>query len=462
MRAAAAPIVGGSIDVLDAIGACHTGYSSPGSLPADAMHQARRCLLDLVGVAAAGSRTRLAQLIATHAAEQFGTGARPASILFDTQGRKASATGAALAGGMAIDAIDAHDGHPVAKGHAGCGLFPALAAVAETEAPDMPIEMFLAHLAIGYELAIRCGIALHETAPDYHTSGAWVAVGVAATGALMLGLDRQTMRHAMGIGEYHGPRSQMMRCIDHPTMLKDGSGWGAMAGVSALALARSGFTGAPALTVEDVAVAPTWSDLGRRWRILEQYFKPWPVCRWAQPPVEAALELRRDRAFDVDQITSIRVHTFHEATRLAARAPADTEQAQYSLPFPLAAALVHGRLGVAQIAGEGLRDQSVLDLAQRIALIEDDRFNALFPAERWAQIDIVLDNGAVVSSAPKTASGDAHDPLTDHQVSTKFHDLMAEAGYRDRAARIEDMIMTPASGAAHSVSALIAACSVSS
>ena len=29
----------------------------------------------------------------------------------------------------------------------------------------------------------------------------------------------------LGIAEYHGPRSQMMRCIDHPTMLKDGAGW---------------------------------------------------------------------------------------------------------------------------------------------------------------------------------------------------------------------------------------------
>ncbi len=41
------------------------------------------------------------------------------------------------------------------------------------------------------------------------------------------GLDRAASRHALGgIGEYHGPRSQMMRCIDHPTMVKDGSGWG--------------------------------------------------------------------------------------------------------------------------------------------------------------------------------------------------------------------------------------------
>ena len=54
------------------------------------------------------------------------------------------------------------------------------------------------------------------------------------------------LRHALGIAEFHAPRSQMMRCIDYPTMLKDGSGWGAMAGVSAAYLAADGFTGAPA------------------------------------------------------------------------------------------------------------------------------------------------------------------------------------------------------------------------
>lgn len=50
-----------------------------------------------------------------------------------------------------------------------------------------------------------------------------------------------------------------------------------MAGTSAVLLAQAGFTGAPAITVEQ---APEyWADLGQRWLILEQYFKPYPVCR---------------------------------------------------------------------------------------------------------------------------------------------------------------------------------------
>ncbi|MBO6637048.1 MAG: MmgE/PrpD family protein [Roseitalea sp.] len=455
-----AALSGGPPALQEAFARFHRTHAAQGALPAPVMHQARRCLLDLVGVAAAGSRTELADIIAAHAADQFAPGGEPAAILFDPRGRTASAAGAALAGGMTIDAIDAHDGHPLTKGHAGCGLFPALLAIAETEAPDMALDAFLAHLAVGYEIAIRCGIALHATAPDYHTSGAWVAVGIAATGALMTGADVDTVRHAAGIAEYHGPRSQMMRCIDHPTMLKDGSGWGAMAGVSALMLARAGFTGAPALTIEAAAIGDIWSDLGDRWRIMEQYFKPWPVCRWAQPAVEAALGVRSAHAVTPDRIARIRVRTFHEATRLMTARPADTEQAQYALPFPVAAALVHGRLGVAQIVGAGLRDAAVHDLAGRVELSESPAFNALFPAERWAEVDLELADGRVLASGPMTARGDANTPLSDHEISAKFHALMDEAGHGHRAARIEDMIM--AGAGPFTVSDLVACCSVSS
>jgi hypothetical protein len=47
----------------------------------------------------------------------------------------------------------------------------------------------------------------------------------------------------------------MMRRIDHPTMLKDGSAWGAFSGVTAAPLAADDFTSAPAVLVENAAEA---------------------------------------------------------------------------------------------------------------------------------------------------------------------------------------------------------------
>ena len=381
-------------------------------LPPEVQRMATRCLLDLSGTAAAGATTQLSRIIRDHATEQFsaGPGSPSARILFD--GRSASPTGAALAGGMTVDSVDSHDGHVLTKGHAGAAVLPGLLALVDASGGPMTGSELLTLLVVGYEVAIRAGIALHATAPDYHTSGAWNALGVVAVACRLWGLDEDRLRHALGIAEYHGPRSQMMRCIDHPTMLKDGSGWGAMTGVSSATLAANGFTGAPALTVEEDAVREIWDDLGERWRILEMYFKPYPVCRWGQPAIEAALEVRREHGFDPEEVAAIEVFTFHEATRLDQHEPATTEEAQYSLPFPVAAALVRGGLVPGDIAGDALTDEGVLAVSRKIRLVDDPALSARFPAERFARIRVELRNGKVVESGTLPARGDADAPLT--------------------------------------------------
>ena len=143
-------------------------------------------------------------------------------------------------------------------------------------------------------------------------------------------LSSNKTREAIGIAEYHGPRSQMMRVIDYPTMVKDGSGWGAMSGVSAAYLAADGFTGAPAVTVEADDVTDLWNDLGHTWRISEQYFKHFPICRWAQPPVQAVLDLRQKYSLVSEDIEKIEISTFHQSKRLAVRSPKTTEPVSYT------------------------------------------------------------------------------------------------------------------------------------
>jgi 2-methylcitrate dehydratase PrpD len=415
-------------------------------LPEHVVAQARRCVLDLLGVAAGGTQTPLSQIIRRHAVRHFASHDQEARILFD--GRRASMAGAALAGGMTIDSLDAHDGHVLTKGHAGVAVLPTVLAFADA-LHQLDGQEFLTQIVIGYEIATRAGIALHATACDYHTSGAWNTIACAALGARNLQLDAQQTLEAMGIAEYHGPRSQMMRCIDHPTMVKDGSGWGAMTGISAALLAQDGFTGAPAVTVQADEVAPTWADLGQRWRILDQYFKPYPVCRWAQPAVEAAMGLARAHRFRAEDISGIEVWTFHEACRLATRVPTSTEQAQYSLPFSVAAALRHGRLGAPEVANNGLEDQLTHKLSTAMALHEHAAYNDLFPAERWAHVRVNLQDGRQLDSLPTIARGNPENPLSADDINLKYFafseavlgpvrarqiaDLVAQLGFSDTA-----------------------------
>lgn len=413
------------------------------ALPEDVVRMALRCLVDLVGVAAAGARTPAAAIINAYASAQMCGRDREARILFD--GRRAGIAGAALAGAATIDAIDGHDGHVLTKGHAGAALLPALLAYVDGgigEGKQIDGREFVTCLALGYELATRAGIALHATTSDYHCSGAWNALGCAALGGRLMDFDERRMRDALGIAEYLGPRGQILRVCAQPTMLKDGSAWGAHAGVTAALLAREGFTGAPALTVEADEVKSLWSDLGQRWRIREQYFKAYPVCRWAQPAIEAALSLKLAHRFDAEDIVTIGIESFREAIDLGSqcRMPATTDEAQYSLSFPVAAALVFGQVGAAEIGTEGLADPQVERLLATFSLSEDGEFSRRFPAERWARVRIGLADGRSLISDPAQARGGAEHPLSDEEIGAKYRELTEPVLGPRRSARIAALV----------------------
>jgi 2-methylcitrate dehydratase PrpD len=386
-------------------------------LPDTVRAQARRCLIDTLGAAIAGRETDLSRIIHEFAAQAFG--GRGAFLWQD--GREVSPPGAALANAMTIDSFDIHDGHKLVKGHAGAAVVPAVLGTISMHEHDLVSgKELLTTLVVGYEIALRAGIALHATACDYHTSGAWNALGCAAVTTRRLKLNTSQTREALGIAEYHGPRSQMMRDIDFPTMVKDGSGWGAMAGVSAGILAACGLTGAPAITVEGTDVEVFWSDLGSHWRILETYFKPFAVCYWAQPAIVAALTLLKEYQLKAQEISRIRVHTFYQATCLTCRQPRTTEEAQYSLPFPLAAVLFHGKLGVQELIGDNLHDPAVLRLSAAIELVNDPALSAQFPARRFAKVEIETQEGKKYTSKETEALWEPSHPPTDQELLTKF------------------------------------------
>lgn len=406
-------------------------------IPPHVIHQAKRCLLDTLGVVITGRQTELADIVYNFAALAFGGNA--AQLWLD--GRFTSLPGAVFAHAMSADAVDMHDGFQLVKGHAGAALIPAVLALI-TDADGNPIsgKELLTTLVLGYEVAIRAGITLHATACDYHTSGAWNALGCAAMYARRHKLTPVQTKHALGIAEFYGPRSQMMRCIDFPTMVKDGTGWGAMAGISAGMLAQSGFTGAPAITIESEEAAQYWQDLGLHWTLPDQYFKKYAVCYWAQPAIAAALQLKEQHQLNANQIEKIEVATFHEATRLAMRSPANTEEAQYSLPFPVAAALVHDHISYPEIAGDNLTHPEVMRLVECIEMTEDDEFNRIFPSDRLCQVIITTSDGSQYTSDPTTPPWCEHTPPTDQELIDKFYTIASQCMIKEKVAALETAV----------------------
>jgi 2-methylcitrate dehydratase PrpD len=409
--------------------------------PPEVVRRAEQCVLDLVAVAAAGSRTRCSRLMRDHAVGHLASGevrahGGPTRLLFD--GRRASPAGAALATGTTIDSLDGHDGHPLTKGHAGAAVFAAVLACADVQDPPSGAEV-LAGLVVGYEVATRAGMALHTTASDHHCSGAWNSLGAAAAAARLLRLDNNAVRQALGIAEYHGPRGPLLRCLAHPTMVKDGSGWGAMTGMSATYLAAAGFTGAPAETVEGLQAETLWGDLGQRWRLLEHYVKPYPVCRWAHPAVDAALVLRREALVTPAEVARVEITTFDPAVRLAERRPATTEAAQYSLPFAVAAAIVHGELGPREVDAPALADPEVRRIGTTTTLLANESYTARFPEERWGEVTIVRDDGSRLASGPRMRDREP-EPLSPDALVEKYRSYTEPVLGSDRSARIAALV----------------------
>ena len=327
-------------------------------LPDHALEGATRYLRDLVATAASGSCTDMAAISRAAAAQ---TGPRPdgARVLFGGHDGVDPAL-AAFAGAATIDSFDAHDGHVLTKGHTGVAVLPAALVAIDRQRSPVSGRAFLATLVVGYEIGIRAGIASHRTAADYFTSGSWNCLAAAAAAARHSEIDHDRLGHAFGIAEFSSPRGLMMRCIDEPTMVKDGSCWGAQIGVQSVDLAHA-----------------------------------------------------------------------H---------PASTEEAQYSLPFPVAAMLVHGDLGPTRIGPAGLADPTVLALAAKIDLVEDPTANARFPQERWASVRIDLADGRSIASPSMRARGDADEPLTAAELDIKWDELVPPVLGADDAARLRTAI----------------------
>jgi 2-methylcitrate dehydratase PrpD len=385
------------------------------NLPAEVQHQTRRCLLDALGALIAGTETPVARLMALVAATQF---PGDEATIFSS-GKRASLTGAALANGFAQNALDIDDGYRLVKGHPGACVLPVLLAASEIP-PKRSGAAFLTALAVGYEVGIRAGVIRHAVYETYHASGSWGAIaGVAAAGKI-LGLDAQALRQAMGTAEYHAPIAPMMKGIAVPSMGKDGIGWGCMVAISSLLMAQAGFTGVEPL-FSDAPEGALIENLGSRYEILSLYFKPYAACRWAQPAIAGALRIARDHRLQPHDIDRIRVRTFRAAAALSRGHPVTTEEAQYNLSYPVAAALLDAEVGPHQVLPPRLHDPALLDLADRVEAEVDEACERAFPAKALAEVIVEARDGRQFASGTMEARWEPPDTLpTDAELESKF------------------------------------------
>lgn len=406
------------------------------TMPSEVVEQAKICLLDLIGACLAGRHAKGAAILMSLAQEQF-SGVQEATII--GAGRKTSRVSAALVNGFIANALDIDDGHRLCKGHPGSVIFPAILSQAEkSEASGLA---FLEALVIGYEVAIRTGMIMQEHYGYFHGSGAWGAVGAAASCSRLLDLNYEQTWNALGIAESYAPLAPVMRSVASPAMApKDGVTWGAMAGISAALLAGRDYTGSPSLLGDPEHNADVFS-MGRVWRIMHIYFKPFPCCRWAQPSVDAVLDLLRASNINFREIIRIIIHTFAESAALSMEIPCDLESAEYNMRYPVAVAAVHGEFTPAYLDKAYYQEEAVCKIFELIEIRVDQDIQEQFPEKCQSRVEIHTQDGSVYDSGLMPARGDWNEsPLSRDELETKFLNITKGIIEHDAAMNLIELV----------------------
>ena len=387
-------------------------------LPPDVQERAIRCSIDLMGALILGSKGR-----------QYEAGEKVARRLgltgdIPTFGdRTFNLLGASIAFSHAANSFDIEDGYNMVKGHPGSSFIGGVLAAALEK--NCTYGEYLTTLAICYETAIRWGLVEQDHYGFLHSTGTYGAFGTAAGVGRLRGLNREQLNNALSIADYHAPLTPVMRAVEYPSMNKDGVPFGALVGTMAVIETEEGETGKTHL-LEMPEYREYLESLGDRYYIRELYFKPFTCCRWAHQPIKAIQDLMAEHGFDYTQVKHVKVNTFDSAAKLSKMVPHNTDEAQYNIAFPVAAALVHGDVGYAQINDDSVADERVLETMKKLEFVVDPAMEKEFPEKRLAWVEIELMNEAVLRSTVYAAPGEHTDPeLNFDWIMQKFERVTA-------------------------------------
>lgn len=376
--------------------------------------QAIMCGIDIMAALILGCHGRQFQ-VGKRIAEQYGL---KGDIHVIGAEESYNLLGAAIVMGHASNSFDIDDGHRMIQGHPGTSFIAGVMAAAYDK--NFTIRELLETLVVCYELTIRWALVMQKDYKFLHSTGTYGAFGTAVGIGRIMGLTKEQLNNALSIADYHAPLTPVMRAVEFPSMNKDGVPFGALIGTMAIIETSCGSTGKTHL-LEKKEYRDYLEDLGTKYHILDLYFKPYTCCRWAHQPIRAIIDLKNEHDFSWHDVKSLTVKTFKSASLLSKKVPADSEEAQYNIAFPVACALVHGDVGYLQMREEALNDAAVLEAMKLLRFEVCDEFEAQFPQKRLASVTIKLNDGRVLESKVYEAPGEPDDPeLNLEWIISKF------------------------------------------
>jgi 2-methylcitrate dehydratase PrpD len=405
-------------------------------MSAAAQEKLRVCLLDFLACALEAHSLPWARQAAALAT----AGAGPCSII----GTNVSAptADAVFANSVAGHGLVREDMHTGSVSHLGIVVLPPLLALAQQRRVDG--RSFAAAAIVGYEVGGRIGRAIvtPEFARTFRPTGFTGPLAAAAACSRLLGLDEAATASALSLAaNFVGGQNQWPHTGADEMFFE--AGIAARNGLTAAQLAALGAHGSEKALDGEAGLLPSYRPEHKspdvrlfddEPEIMSVFFKPVPVCNFAQTPCLAAVALAKQNRIDPSEIVSVEV----AASRAAKAYPgcdysgpfARVLQAKMSIQYAVASALLRGSVDETSYAK--LDDPALLNLAAKVKVEASDEFTAAFPRKQGAEATVRLKDGRVLSHRlPDVIPADID------LIRRRFRDAAAKAVGADAAKALE-------------------------
>lgn len=401
------------------------------NLPSAVLEKARLHLMDTLGLALA-SHTQDFSGPSLAGVKAVGS-AGPCTVIGTKDGL--THRDAALANGILMHGLDFDDTHLSSIIHASVASLPAALAVAEHTGQSW-LDMITAY-AIGMETAIRIGAAVqggfHKT--GFHATGVVSHFSSAVVAAKLLQLSAAQIVSAQGVAGSTASGVQVF--------LEEGAwtkrmhpGWGAVAGITAAYLVKSGFK-APSRPYEGrfgvfeaylhglaVDHAFLGEGIGEQWMMLETAIKPYPICHFSHGCAEAASQLHEAVAGKIDKIRCVTAFLPEPTMHIVAE-PADEKvnvntdyEAKFSVQYVTAAALLRGHFGMKELEPGSIADPRIRELTRKVTCKVDP--DSQFPKYFSGNVEVQFHDGTSVRAEVPINKGVASREMTRSDIEHKF------------------------------------------
>jgi 2-methylcitrate dehydratase PrpD len=400
-------------------------------LPEEVISQAKKCLLDFIGISMPGhffswGKTfyRLLETVEPREAILIGIG-----------GRRSART-AAFFNGCMTNILDSVDGSKFGGCHGGATVTPAALSLAE-KLKASSRELITAIVA-GYEIMIRAAASVHpsHTIRGHNPDGICGALGAAAAASKLLNLNTKGVMDSLSSALYLAPLSlvgdiRIGRFLNRPTV----KGQAASVGILAAMLAKNGvqssrnvFEGAQGFCMaesDESKLETITQNLGKNFKIMEIYFKPYPGERHSHSAIGCALQIKMKYNIRPEEIAKICVRTYDIGIKLMHHYPepgSSIPQHTASLPFLVAAAFQNDKFGPRSFFEKVLNDKKVHELAGRVECILDNEINNQYPEKTPAIVEVITKAGKRHRKRMDYPLGDAYNPMKYEDLQRKFYE----------------------------------------